>query len=138
MLHGLVEKRSPPPNRGGYCEGGEEHHLTEGAVMIAFAIHLLRTVPDLGHVAIHPDGEHGKRFQFLAWLAANGFLLTKAQGTTEYGGLYFVADLRSINLGQPEVRWLRCCSRHWRTPLRCGVQGRHNQDKPSWTAFAPP
>ena len=36
--------------------------------MVAFAMHLLRTVPGLKHVAIHPDGEHGKRFDFLGWL----------------------------------------------------------------------
>lgn len=36
--------------------------------MVAFAMHLLRTVPNLRHVAIHPDGEHGKQFDFQGWL----------------------------------------------------------------------
>jgi hypothetical protein len=88
MLDGLIDKRAPPLNWEHDYEGGKEHHLTEGAVMVAFAMNLLRTIPDLGHVAIHPDGEHGKQFPFSEWLTANGFKLTKTQGRTNYGGLY--------------------------------------------------
>jgi hypothetical protein len=65
-----------------------EHHLTEGAVMVAFAMHLLRTVPNLKHVVIHPDGEHGKRFDFQGWLQKQGFALIQPMGSTLYGGTY--------------------------------------------------
>jgi len=88
MFDGLVDVREPPRNRVGFCEGGLEHHLTEGAVMVAFAMHLLRTVPDLKHVAVHPDGEHGKRFDFKSWFGKQGFVMTEPMGTTPYGGLY--------------------------------------------------
>lgn len=72
MFDDLVTLRDPPPNRVGRCEGGIEHVLSEGAVMLAFAMHLLTTVPDLTHVAIHPDGEHGKRFDFRDWFIRHG------------------------------------------------------------------
>jgi hypothetical protein len=65
-----------------------EHHLSEGAVMVAFAMHLLRTVSGLKHVAIHPDGEHGKRFDFQTCLKRCGFELTVPMGKTPYGGTY--------------------------------------------------
>jgi hypothetical protein len=91
MLTDLVDMRPPPPNRVGYCEGGDERHLTEGAVMVAFAMHLLRTVPGLKHVAIHPDGEHGKRFDFPRCLAALGFERGVTIGTTSFGGSYLSA-----------------------------------------------
>ena len=41
--------------------------------MLAFAMHLLRTVPGITEIAIHPDGEHGKRFDFEGWLGKRGF-----------------------------------------------------------------
>jgi hypothetical protein len=41
MFDDLVTRRPAPPNRASACEGGIEHHLYEGAVMIAFAMHLL-------------------------------------------------------------------------------------------------
>jgi hypothetical protein len=88
MLDGLITHHPPPPNRVQACEDGVEHHLTEGAVMLAFAMHLLRTVPGLNHVAIHPDGEHGKRFDFLSWLRNHGFVMAEPMGTTRYGGMY--------------------------------------------------
>ena len=64
MFDNLITHRVPPPNRVGMCDGEHEQHLPEGAVMVAFAMHLLRTVPGLREVSIHPDGEHGKRFDF--------------------------------------------------------------------------
>jgi hypothetical protein len=88
MFSDLVTLHSPPPKRVSACEGGVEHHLTEGAVMVAFAMHLLRTVPNLKHVAIHPDGEHGKRFDFQGWLQKQGFALIQPMGSTPYGGTY--------------------------------------------------
>jgi len=60
--------------------------------MVAFAMHLLRTIPDLSIVSIHPDGEHGKRFDFSGWLMKRGFTLTAPMGTTSYGGSYSSAD----------------------------------------------
>jgi hypothetical protein len=68
-----------------FCEGGIEDHLTERAVMVAFAMHLLRTIDGLKHVAIHPDGEHGKRFDLKGWLGKNGFILGEPIGQTSYG-----------------------------------------------------
>jgi hypothetical protein len=88
MFDDLISHHEPPPNRVGTCEGGVEHHLTEGAVMVAFAMHLLRTVPGLKHVAIHPDGEHGKRFDFRGWLEKHGFAMIEPMGSTRYGGKY--------------------------------------------------
>jgi hypothetical protein len=95
MFDDLISPRQPPQNRISACEGGIEFHLTEGAVMVAFAMHLLRTVPELKHVAIHPDGEHGKQFDFLGWLEKHGFTMIEPMGSTRYGGKY-----RSIKDGQ--------------------------------------
>ena len=88
MYEDLITERDPPPNRVKGCDGAMEHHLSEGAVMLAFAMHLLRTVRGLREVTIHPDGEHGKRFEFETWLKKQGFLLRRPMGTTRYGGLY--------------------------------------------------
>jgi len=97
MFDGLIDVRQPPTKRVGFCGGADvEHHLTEGAVMVAFAMYLLRMAPGLKHVAIHPDGEHGKRFDFLTWLAAQGFTRTKASGNTAYGGVYLDVAGRSF------------------------------------------
>jgi hypothetical protein len=60
----LVSELAPPLNRVDKCEGGLE---PEGAVVIAFAMHLLRTTSPR-EVLVHPDGEHGKRFDFAAGL----------------------------------------------------------------------
>ena len=64
MYDDLVTFRTPPEKRAKKCDGEFEHYLSEGAVMLAFALHLLRSIPNLNQVAIHPDGEHGKRFDF--------------------------------------------------------------------------
>jgi hypothetical protein len=56
--------------------------------MVAFAMHLLRNVPGLRQVSIHPDGEHGKRFDFQGWLGRRGFTMSAPSGTTTYGGTY--------------------------------------------------
>jgi|SRR6266481_3562214 len=81
-----VSLRNPPEKRRAYCTGGKEKHLTEAAVMIAFALHLL----DKGasEVEIHPDGEHGKRYDIRGCLKSRGFMLREARGTTAYGGVY--------------------------------------------------
>ena len=82
----LIIALAPPPNRMGKANGDHEHHLYEGAVMLAYAMHLLRTGAD--RVDIHPDGEHGKQFDFAAWLAKRGFSRGKLSGKTTYGGTY--------------------------------------------------
>lgn len=83
----FVTALSPPPNRVGKSDGEHEHHLYEGAVMVAYAMHLLRT-QDTQHVRVHPDGEHGKQFDFAAWLLRRDFIKISSVGTTSYGGTY--------------------------------------------------
>ena len=83
----LVTALAPPPNRVAKADGDHEHHLYEGAVMIAYAMHLLRT-EGAQHVRIHPDGEHGKQFDFSGWLERRQFRKISTIGTTAYGGAY--------------------------------------------------
>lgn len=121
----LVTALAPPPNRVGKSEGAEEHHLYEGAVMVAFALHLLRT-QDAQHVRIHPDGEHGKQFDFAGWLLRREFVKVSTLGSTAYWR--GVSERRGpVGHGQSQVRARRC---------RCGsrqsdrfgrVQGRDHQ-----------
>ncbi len=83
----LVTALAPPPNRIGKASSDHEHHLYEGAVMVAYAMHLLRT-EGAQHVRIHPDGEHGKQFDFSGWLERRQFRKISTIGTTAYGGRY--------------------------------------------------
>lgn len=83
----LVEEVAAPEKRAGKVADGIEHKLHEGAVMVAYAMHLLRTA-GADHVRIHPDGEHGKRFDFVVWLGRRGFKKATSTGTTTYGGEY--------------------------------------------------
>ncbi len=55
--------------------------------MLAYAMHLLRTA-GAGHVRIHPDGEHGKQFDFAGWLSRREFAKVSSLGGTAYGGVY--------------------------------------------------
>jgi hypothetical protein len=96
MLDGLIRMHVPEQKRALRAIGGIEHHLTEGAVMVSFAIHLLGAVPKLRHVALHPDGEHAKHFDFAAWLMMQGFARESAVGRTTYGGLY--ASARGLTI----------------------------------------
>jgi hypothetical protein len=111
MLDNLITHRPPPPNRVAACDGDVEHYLSEGAVMLAFALHLLRSVLGLKQVAIHPDGEHGKRFDFRDWLLGQGFTLEKPSGRTSYGGLYRSTDGKTLvvhpasGLGDVVAEW---------------------------------
>lgn len=84
MFDDLITYSAPPPNRAGKCDGEQEHHMPEGAVMVAFAMHLLRTAPGVA--------EHGKRFDFQGWLGKRGFIRKSSMGTTQYGGVYANAD----------------------------------------------
>lgn len=83
----LITALAPPPNRVGKHDDDHEHHLYEGAVMVAYAMHLLRT-ENTRHVYVHPDGEHGKRFDFTGWLAKRDFTKISSLGRTSYGGTY--------------------------------------------------
>ncbi len=83
----LIERVPAPEKRAHKVPDGIENKMHEGAVMVAFAMHLLRTT-EARHVFIHPDGEHGKRFDFAGWLAKRGFEKVSVLGTTSYGGAY--------------------------------------------------
>ncbi len=91
----LVIALAPPPNRIGRHTGELEHHLYEGAVMVAYAMHLLQS-PQITEVRIHPDGEHGRQFDFVACLQRRGFLKKSSTGRTSYGGTYANDAGRSI------------------------------------------
>ena len=91
----LVTALEPPPNRVGKSDGGYEYHLYEGAVMVAYTMHLLRTA-NAQHVRIHPDGEHGKQFDFAGWLLRREFTKVSSLGTTTYGGVYRNATGQTI------------------------------------------
>jgi len=93
----LVTAIEPPANRVGKSEGDYEHHLYEGAVMVAYAMHLLRTA-DTRHVRVHPDGEHGKQFDFAAWLLRRGFVKVSSTGSTSYGGTYRNSEGQEITV----------------------------------------
>jgi hypothetical protein len=82
-----ITKRKAAPKREKHCMGELEEHFTEGAVMIAFAMHLLEQ--GAKEVHIHPDGEHGKRYDIAGCLTAHGFAFEgPARGRTAYAGAY--------------------------------------------------
>ena len=83
----LIERVIAPEKRANKVLDGIEHKMHEGAVMVAYAMHLLRTT-EAQHVYIHPDGEHGKRFDFTGWLEKRGFEKVSILGKTSYGGDY--------------------------------------------------
>ena len=91
----LITALPPPPNRLGKTDGEHEHRFYEGAVMLAYAMHLLRTEPTK-EVRIHPDGEHGKQFDFFEWLKRRGFSMMSRTGKTSYGGTYSDGKGRTI------------------------------------------
>lgn len=101
MFDDLIVELDPPPNRRGKCSGGKERHLTEAAVMLGYGLHLFATVPELATVELHPDGEHGKRFEIAKWLANRGFVLTEARGTTNYCGTYICGQKRILISSTP-------------------------------------
>jgi hypothetical protein len=93
----LVTAVEPPRNRVGKSDGTHEHHLYEGAVMVAYTMHLLRT-EGARDVRIHPDGEHGKQFDFAGWLVRRGFTKGSSLGSTAYGGVYRNAEGQTITV----------------------------------------
>lgn len=93
----LVIELAPPPNRVGKATGEKEHHLYEGAVMMAYAMHLIRA-EGARHVRVHPDGMHARQFCFESWLHRRGFRKDSSVGTTSYGGIYRDAESRQITI----------------------------------------
>ncbi len=93
----LVKELAPPPNRMRMADGEHEHHLYEGAIMVAYAMHLLYS-ERAREVRIHPDGEHGKQFDFSGWLERRGFLRKSRSGKTSYGGTYTDAEGLTITI----------------------------------------
>ena len=90
-LQNLILFKKPPEKRLSKAVGGSEHHMSEAAVMLAFAMHLFAR--GAGQVSIHPDGEHGKRFEIQQWLATHGFVRQEGWGTTSYAGRYVNGNL---------------------------------------------
>jgi hypothetical protein len=81
-----TELRDPPSARRKHCNGGKEQCVSEGAVMIAFALYLLEN--GATSVNVHPDGEHAKRYDLKTSLEAHGFARSISFGTTSYAGVY--------------------------------------------------
>ncbi len=90
--------------------------------MVAFALHLLRTAPGLRQVDIHPDGEHGKMFDFKGWLEKQGFGQVSSTGTTSYGGLYEDHQGRTILLN-PKSGCLDVVARYGASNLVAETKG---------------
>jgi hypothetical protein len=91
----LIAELAPPPNRQGKAKDGHEQRFYEGAVMLAYAMHLLET-EDAKEVRVHPDGMHGKQFDFSGWLRRHGFTQASNTGRTTYGGTYIDHAGRTI------------------------------------------
>lgn len=96
MYAGLITRKPAPPNRQSKAQDGIEEHFTEPAVMLAFAMHLLDRGAECLEVSIHPDGEHGKRFDIQRWLAENRFEFKERRGSTSYGGVYQRGEQRIV------------------------------------------
>lgn len=82
-----VTRHDPPEKRRAKAQGGVEERLTEASIMLAMAHYILDNATE-AEVAIHPDGEHAKRFDIPAWLGNAGFEKTESLGGTSYGGTY--------------------------------------------------
>lgn len=95
-MYSWTETREPPEGRRRYCDNGGEVHLTEAAVMIAFAMHLI-LVESFTEVDLHPDGEHAKRFDIRSALEHHGFELVEPVATNACSGRYRCSD-RSIRV----------------------------------------
>ncbi|MGY8678373.1 hypothetical protein Q2941_11210 [Bradyrhizobium sp. UFLA05-153] len=87
-------------SRRGRQTGEAEHQFYEGAVMVAYRMHLLRTETTM-EVAIHPDGMHGRQFDFVGWLKRQGFEQITRTGTTSYGGVFADGARRSSSILNP-------------------------------------
>jgi hypothetical protein len=86
----IVER---PPTAGASADAPDRHFF-EGAIMVAYAMHLLETEP-VREVRIHPDGQHASQFDFPGWLGKRGFECIE-HGRTVFGGTYQDAGGRRI------------------------------------------
>jgi hypothetical protein len=64
----------------------------QGSIRYASAAHQ----PGLSEVSIHPDGDHGKRFDFTGRLGKRGFVMSSGLGKTAYGGTYADGNGKTI------------------------------------------
>lgn len=76
-----------PPTGDAARTGRRELRYPEGAVMLAYAMHLMRE-EGAPEVRVHPDGEHAKQFDLGGWLARRAFAKLSVIGSTHYGGVY--------------------------------------------------
>ena len=82
----FITKKPPPKGRLGKCDGQQELHLYEAAVMLAVARWMLESGADEVH--IYPDGEHAKQFDIRGWLEREGFEKIAERGKTRVAGTY--------------------------------------------------
>ena len=100
-----INTHEAPEKHRKFCEDGVEHHFTEAAILIAFAMHLFDKEAAKS-VTINPDGEHTKRHEMATTLARNGFAKVSSSGSTLVGGLYQRGDqylTLSFRSGQGDV-----------------------------------
>ena len=71
--------------------------------MLAFAYYLLHSIPSVNYVAIHPDGEHAKRFDIHKWLEDHDFKQTQLIGKTGYSGTYVSGEKTIKVTSQPGI-----------------------------------
>ncbi|MCP3471796.1 hypothetical protein NLM33_25010 [Bradyrhizobium sp. CCGUVB1N3] len=86
----IVER---PPTAGAPADR-PDRHFYEGAVMLAYAMHLFRTEP-VREVRIHPDGQHAQQIDFPGWLEKRGFRRI-ATARSAFAGTFEDADGRRI------------------------------------------
>jgi hypothetical protein len=77
----LIVERPPSPKAPADLP---DLYFYEGAVMLAYTMHLLRTEP-VTEVRIHPDGQHARQVDFPGWLLKRGFLRVAAARTAFAG-----------------------------------------------------
>ena len=68
----LIVELAPPPNRQGKAKDGHEKRFYEGAVMLAYAMHLLET-EDTKEIRVHTGREH--RVIYIASFAEGVYVL---------------------------------------------------------------
>lgn len=67
----------PNNKRKGHHDGPAEEYFHEGAVMLAYAMHLI--AQGAREVKIHPDGMHAKVHDIEGWLQSAAFLRTSGE-----------------------------------------------------------
>ena len=82
------------PATAGAPAGQPDRHFYEGAVMLAYAMHLFRTEA-VREVRIHPDGQHARQVDFPGWLAKRGFRRV-ASARMPFAGTFEDAEGRRV------------------------------------------